>query len=420
MCREVQKGEAECFTFFVFCIFLIFPIYFYMTMDNERIYLDYSATTPLDPEVAGTIRAHLTDTYGNASSVHSFGRRAKVVLEESRETVARAVGAETSEIFFTSGGTESDNHALIGTALSQRRLNGKNHIVVSAIEHHAVLDCAEYLGELGFQISHIPVDEDGIVDPAAAENMISEKTALISVMHANNETGSIQPIKEISAIAHKFSIPFHSDAVQTTGKIPVNVNELGVDLLAVSAHKIYGPKGIGAIYIRKGTGMDAFLHGGSQERKNRPGTENIPLIAGFAKAVEIAEQEREKTFSAVSHLRSTLINIIQTSCGGVIFNSMELPLLPHILSVSLDPAFYEIESESLLLNMDLRGIAVSSGSACTSGSVQPSHVLLAMGRSIKTAKATIRFSFGKFTTIEEVTKAGEIFCSIVLSFLKKH
>ncbi len=383
-----------------------------------HIYLDYSATTPLDRSVADVIQEHLKNTYGNASSVHFYGRTAKVVLEESREVIAKSIGAETAEIFFSAGGTESDNHALMGVALSQRRKNGKDHIIVSAIEHHAVLDCAEYLQELGFRISYIPVDENGFVNPNDIEKLITEKTCIVSVMHANNETGAIQPIKEIAEITQKHKITFHSDTVQTIGKIPVHVNELGVDLLAISAHKIYGPKGIGAIYIRKGTEVDALLHGGTQERKNRAGTENIPLIAGFAKAMEVAEQNRDELFLHTVHLKSNLKNKIQSTLDGIIFNSDDERSLPHIVSVSLDSSLYDVESESLLLNMDLRGVAVSSGSACTSGSVQPSHVLLAMGRDAKTTQATIRFSFGKFTTIDEVEKAGEIFCSIVQSLPK--
>ncbi len=389
-----------------------------MNNSKHHIYLDYSATTPLDDEVSEVIRMHLRDTFGNASSIHSFGRTAKALLEENREIIARSIGAETSEVFFTSGGTESDNHALIGRALAQRRTSGKDHIIVSAIEHHAVLDCAEYLRTLGFRISTIPVDQNGYVHPDEIEKLITDSTCLISVMHANNETGAIQPVKEISAVTKKYGIPFHSDTVQTIGKIPVDVNDLGVDLLAVSAHKVYGPKGIGAIYIRKGTDLDPILHGGAQERNTRPGTENVPLIAGFAKAVERAEQNRDTLFTSALQFRTELLGIITSSCKGVINNSSGTQSLPHILSISLDPSFYEIESETLLFNMDLRGVAVSSGSACTSGSVQPSHVLMAMGRDIKTTQTTVRFSFGKFTTIEEVKSAGNTYCSIVQSFLK--
>lgn len=390
-----------------------------MKKEGYPIYLDYSATTPIDPQVASVIETHYRTTYGNASSIHSYGRTAKVVLEVSREIIAQSIGAETAEIFFTAGGTESDNHALIGTAFAQRRKYGKDHIIVSAIEHHAVLDCAEYLKNHNFRVTYLPVDANGIVIIAELERLVNDKTAIVSVMHANNETGVIQPINEIAELLKKNKIVFHSDTVQTVGKMPVKVNDLGVDLLAISAHKIYGPKGIGAIYIRKGTEIDSLLHGGSQERKNRAGTENVPLIAGFAKAIELADNGREELFLLASKLRSLLKNLIQKNIRNVILNSVEERSIPHILNVSLDSSVYSIESETMLLNMDLKGVAVSSGSACTSGSVQPSHVLLAMGRDAKTTQATIRFSFGKFTTINEVEHAGRIFCAIVQSLPKK-
>ncbi len=390
-----------------------------MKIKEQPIYLDYSATTPIDPHVASVIESHFHNTYGNASSIHSYGRIAKVILEESREIIARSVGAEASEIFFTSGGTESDNHAVIGSAFAQRRKYGKDHIIVSAIEHHAVLDAAEYLKNHGFQITHLSVDKNGIVNVQELEKTICDKTALVSVMHANNETGVIQPIKKIAEWTKNKGIVFHSDTIQTIGKIPVKVNDLRMDLLAISAHKIYGPKGIGAIYIRKGTDIDALLHGGSQERKNRAGTENIPLIAGFAKALELADIGQEELFRHTEKLRSLLKEMIQNTVRNVIINSQDELSIPHILNVSLDSSNYNIESETLLLNMDMKGIAVSSGSACTSGSVQPSHVLLAMGHDPKTTQATIRFSFGKFTTIEEVESAGRIFHAIVASLPKK-
>jgi cysteine desulfurase len=384
--------------------------------ERTHIYLDYSATTPLDPAVAAVVRTHLDDTFGNASSIHRFGRTAKVVLEESRERIARIIGAQTAEIFFTSGGTESDNHALIGSALYQRRTFGRDRIAVSAVEHHAVLDCAAYLGSIGFIVDVIPVNSQGCVEPDRAAAVVSNRTAILSVMHANNETGAVQPITALAEIAKHHRVPFHSDTVQTVGKLPVRVNELGTDLIALSAHKIYGPKGIGAIYIRQGTSLDPLLHGGAQERNNRAGTENVPMIAGFAEAMEIAERSREALYRSATEFREQLFGVISSALPGIIRNSDPDGSLPHILSLSLDASRYDVESESLLLNMDLRGVAVSSGSACTSGSIQPSHVLLAMGRDPKTTAATVRFSFGKFTTIEEVTRAGEIFCSIVRSF----
>ncbi len=390
-----------------------------MIHGNNTIYLDHSATTPLDPAVADVIASHMKSTFGNASSLHSFGRLSKVILEESRESIAGLIGAESSEIFFTSGGTESDNQALIGAAFHHRKTNGKNRVLISSIEHHAVLDAANYLKESGFIIDVIPVDAAGVVNPSDIEKMMTDSTAIVSVMHANNETGAVQPIAAIAEITKKSRVPFHSDAVQTFGKIPIDVNALGVDLLAISAHKINGPKGIGAIYIRKGTGLDPILFGGAQERKMRPGTENIPLIAGFAKASVLAEENRETLYRSAEKFYLTLKKNIQEQLDGIIFNSGAAVTLPHICSVSLDSDHYGSGTDSLLITMDLHGIAVSSGSACTSGSVQPSHVLLAMGRNRATTEATVRFSFGKFTTIDEVTKAGEIFCSIVRSIPKK-
>ena len=385
----------------------------------KHIYLDYSATTPVDPEVAKIISAHTAETFGNASSVHAYGRKAKVLLEESREIVARSLDAHPAEIFFTSGGTEADNHALIGAAFAQKRNSGKDHIIVSAVEHHAVLDTVEYLQKLDFRTSFIPVDSSGRIIPEKLEEIITPDTGIISVMHANNEIGTIQPLAVVAEIAKRHGIIFHSDTVQTFGKIPVNVNELQTDVLSLSSHKIYGPKGIGAIYIRRGVSIDALLHGGAQERNNRAGTENVPLIAGFAKAVELSQQQMKLYYDHAATLNTMLRKKIQRNVEGIMFNGDESNSLPHILSVSLDPSVYDAEGESMLFNMDLQGIAVSSGSACTSGSIQPSHVLLAMGRNERTTRTAIRFSFGKTTSIDEVEKAGEVYCSIVQSLPKK-
>lgn len=390
-----------------------------MNASQQHIYLDYSASTPVDPEVEEVIVRQIRENFGNASSIHAYGRKAKVVLEESREVIARFIGAETSEIFFTSGGTEADTHAIVGTALARRRSSGKDHVIVSSIEHHAVLDSAEYLRSLGFRVSRIPSDRSGSIDPSAVVELITDKTAIISVMHANNETGTLQPVREIALGAKEKGIVFHSDTVQTVGKVLVNVNDLGIDLLPISAHKMYGPKGIGAIYIRKGTELDPLIHGGAQERKNRPGTENIPLIAGFAAAVALAERTMEHVRSNAVMVRKELLELITGQCDGIICNTRLDDSLPHIVSISLDPAVYAVESETLLMGLDLRGVAVSSGSACTSGSIQPSHVLMAMGYDRQTAQSAVRFSFGKFTTIQEVVSAGEIFCSMVRSFRKQ-
>jgi len=385
----------------------------------QHIYLDYSATTPLDPEVSVVITAHLKDTFGNASSVHAYGRKAKVLLEESREVIAKSIAAHPSEIFFTSGGTEADNHALIGAAFAQKRDFGKDHIIVSAVEHHAVLDTVEYLQQHGFAISYIPVDSNGRIIVEKLEALIRTGTGIISVMHANNEVGTLQPIIEVAEVARQHGVILHSDTVQTYGKIPIDVREMQVDMLSLSSHKIYGPKGAGAIYIRKGVNIDALFHGGAQERNNRAGTENVPFIAGFAKAVELSQQQISSAHSHAAALRNALKEKICAGQEGVVINGDEKNCLPHILSVSLDSEIYDVEGESLLLNMDLQGVAVSSGSACTSGSVQPSHVLLAMGCDKKTAKSTIRFSYGKLTALSEIEKAAEIFCSIVQSLPKK-
>jgi cysteine desulfurase len=390
-----------------------------MSSREPSIYLDYSATTPVDPEVSAVIHEQMVHTVGNASSVHAFGRTAKVILEESRERIAASIRAEPSEVFFTSGGTESDNHALVGTALARKRTKGQDHIIVSSVEHHAVLDCAEYLRDLGFSISFLPVDSDGIIDTDALRKALRSSTAVVSVMHVNNEVGSIQPLKEVAEIVHTYDCTFHTDAVQSYGKIPFSVIDTGIDLAALSAHKIYGPKGIGALYIRKGTEIDALIHGGAQERKNRAGTENIPLIAGFAKAVEITDRGRESLYQQVQRQKSLLLKIISSSCNRVLVNGGISTTVPHIVSVSLDASAYDVEGESMLFNMDLKGIAVSSGSACTSGSVQPSHVLLAMGRDVRTTQATIRFSIGRGTTDNEIVRAGETFCAIAQQFERK-
>ncbi len=368
---------------------------------KQKIYLDYSSTTPLDAEVYEAMQPYFMEKFGNASSLHSYGRETKIVLEESRATIAHAINAEVGEIFFTSGGTESNNYALIGTAFAEKRKTGKNHIIISAIEHHAVLHTAEYLRQLGYEITILPVDSNGKVHLDTVEKSITSKTMLVSVMHANNEVGTIQPIEEIGKIAREKKIFFHSDSVQTLGKISLDIQKISVDMLSFSAHKIYGPKGIGAIYIRKGVEIDSFLHGGAQERNRRAGTENIPLIVGFAKAVEKIIAEKEHHYNHTIKIKNYLQSQLQ-SIEGVIINGHPTESLSNIFNISFDSKVFSIEGDTLILNMDLQGIAVSSGSACTSGSEKPSHVLQAMGRDAKTTTATIRFSFGKFTTMEEI------------------
>ncbi|HLP15649.1 MAG TPA: cysteine desulfurase family protein [Bacteroidota bacterium] len=389
-----------------------------MSKQQTGIYLDHAATTPLDAEAASIMNACAAEAYGNASSIHGFGRDAKVILEQSRETIARALDAETAEVFFTSGGTESDNHALMGAAFAARRASGRSHLVVSAIEHHAVLHCAEYLSSIGFSTTTVPVDGWGVVDPDRVATCITPDTCIVSVMHVNNEIGTIQPIDAIAERAHARGVLFHTDAVQAVGKLPVSLKKSGADVMSVSAHKLNGPKGIGGIVIRRGTDIDALIHGGSQERKQRAGTENVPLVAAFACVIGKAVREREASAVRAEALRARLLERIQADVDGVILNGARGLTVPSIVSISLDAARYDIDGEALLMNMDLRGIAVSSGSACTSGSVQPSHVLRAMGRPDKDALLTIRFSTGRQTTMEEIERAADSFIDIARRFRK--
>ncbi len=367
----------------------------------KRVYLDHTATTPLDERVFEAMRPYFSETFGNASSIHSFGREAKAALEKARETIAKAIGAQSGELFFTSGGTESDNFAIRGVALAARK-KGKTHIITSAAEHHAVLEPCEGLTEEGFDVTVLPVDSHGLVTPEQVRTAITDRTCLVSIMHANNEVGTIYPIKEIAAMAHEQGVLVHTDAVQTLGKIPVDVRELEIDLMTISAHKLYGPKGIGALYVKKGTELEPLLYGGGQERGKRPGTENVPLVVGFARAVDLALAEMSTEMQRLALLRQSLESRIRDEFPAAIINGHPTHRLPNILNISFDSSKLNIDGDVLVLNMDLHGVAVTSGSACTSGSMQPSHVLLAMGRDVKTAKATLRFAFGKCNAEDDV------------------
>jgi cysteine desulfurase len=378
----------------------------------KRVYLDYSATTPLDPRVREAMLPSFADAFGNPSSIHAFGREARAVLEESRDRVARFIGARSDEVFFTSGGTEADNHALLGVARAAHR-KGKNHVVISSIEHHAVLHSAEALRQEGFEISSLPVDRFGKVDPEALQRAIKPETCLVSIMHANNEVGTINDIGKVTSIAKARGVLVHSDTVQSVGKIKVDVNRLSVDLLAISAHKFYGPKGIGAIYIRRGTAVEPLLHGGSQESNRRPGTENVPLAVGFAKAAELCAESMEDEAGRFRQMREMLQQRLEQEFNGIIVNGHPTDVLPNILSVSFDSSVAPLDGEALIMGMDLQGVAVTSGSACTSGSLEPSHVLQAMGRDEKTAKATIRFSLGRWTTGDEINFAVDALHRVV-------
>jgi cysteine desulfurase len=335
-----------------------------------------------------------TDTFGNASSIHTFGQKAKKILEEARESVARLIGAQPSEIVFTSGGTEADNLAIKGPALAEEG----GHIITSTIEHPAVLVPCHYLERRGFKVSFLPVDHHGLLDPDDVRKAITDRTSLISIMHANHEVGTIEPLEEIAKLAIDRGIPFHTDAVQSVGKVPVDVKTLGVNLLTLSAHKLCGPKGVGALYIRRGTKILPQVLGGHQEVNLRAGTENVAGIVGLGKAAEIALHTMEAEGRRISRLRDGLWKGIRERVGPVKLNGHPTRRLPNILNVTFDG----VEGESIVLNLDLKGIAVSTGSACTSGSLEPSHVLLAMGLSPAMARESVRFSLGMGNTREEI------------------
>ena len=362
-----------------------------------RVYLDHSATTPVDPEVAALMMTYYTEKYGNPSSVHGFGREAKQALEQARSQVAELIGATPKEVTFTSGGTEADNLAILGTAEALRK-KGK-HIITSCIEHHAVLETCEYLEKNGFDLTVIPVNEEGILSVDEVKKAIRPDTILISVMHANNEVGSIQPIAEIGRLTKEHGITFHVDAVQSLGKIPINVDEMNVDLMTVSSHKIYGPKGVGALYIRKGVRVVPMAHGGGQEKRRRAGTENTPGIIGFGKACELAGQRMADDTKHQTKLRDKLMNGILERIEYVKVNG---PLGEKRLPNNVNVSIRYVEGESLLLSLDMLGIAASSGSACTSGSLDPSHVLLAMGLVHEIAHGSLRFTLGRQNTEAEI------------------
>lgn len=360
----------------------------------RRVYLDHNATTPLDPRVYEAIRPYFTEVFGNASSPHNFGRTAKHALEESRETVARVIGAAPEEVIFTSGGTEADNLAIRGIAYHRKR----GHIITSSIEHHAILRTCNALESDGFEVTYLPVDSQGRVDPDDLRKSIRKDTILISVMFANNETGVIEPVAEIGSIAREYGIIFHCDAVQAFGKTIVDVGEMQADLLSLSSHKIYGPTGIGALFAKKGVQLCPILTGGHHERGLRAGTENIPGVVGFAHALRIGAEEMDAYKTRVCSLRNKLETGVLDKIDQVEIHSSKAERLPHTSSIG----FGSVEAESILLHLDLKGVAVSSGSACTTGEPEPSHVLLAMGVSPEFAQGTVRISLGRENTDQEV------------------
>ena len=372
---------------------------------NRRVYLDHNASTPVHPEVVQEMLPYFAERFGNPSSVHGFGREAREGLETAREQISQFLRAGKEEIVFTSGGTESDNLAIKGIASAR----GTGHIITSAVEHHAVLRSCQILETQGFAVTYLPVDEHGMVNPDGLLRALRPDTILITIMHANSEVGTIQPIEAIGRIAREHRIPFHTDAVQTFGKIPLDVHALGVDLLSFSSHKIYGPKGVAGLYIRKGTKMVAVQHGGEHERRRRAGTENVPGIVGFGKAVEIRRREMAAEAERLIALRDRLWEGIQAKIPEVRLNGH----LTHRLPGTLNVCFRHVESESIVLALDLKGIGVSAGSACTSGNVEPSHVLVAMGVPLDWAVGAVRFSLGRTTSVEDVDYVLEVLPPIV-------
>ncbi len=373
----------------------------------SEIYLDYNATTPVDPRVVKAMEPFLYENFHNPSSLYKGAKITKKAIEDSREKIAALIGASPKEIIFTGGGSESDNHAIKGTAFSLMH-KGK-HIITSSIEHHAVLHTCKFLEKIGFEITYLPVDSYGIVTPDSVKRAIRDDTILVSIMFANNEIGTIEPIKEISKITREKGILFHTDAVQAVGKIPVNVKEIDVDMLSLSAHKFYGPKGVGALYVRKKTRIASLIHGGMQERGKRAGTENIAGIVGAGKAAEIAMEEMEEEKIKIKPLRDKLEKELLKRIPEIIVNGHPSKRLYNTLNITVK----YIEGEGMLTFLDFEGISVSSGSACASGSLDPSHVLLAIGVPVEHAHGSLRFSLGKYNTEKDIEKVIDILPGIV-------
>ncbi len=373
-----------------------------------RIYLDYNATTPIDREVAQTMQPYLYGFFGNPSSAHSFGKETKRAIENARVQVATSINCKPNEIIFTSGGTESNNYAIKGFAFANEHKG--NHIITSTIEHPAVIEVCKYLRKRGFQISYIPVDEFGLLQLDELEKAITPKTILISVMHANNEIGTIQPISKIAEIARKNNIVFHTDAAQSVGKCPVDVKEMGVDLLSIAGHKLYAPKGIGALYIRDGLVLEKLIHGADHEQNKRAGTENVLEIVGLGKACEIAHRDLSKNIKHLKEMRDLLHNQLLNKLTDIKLNGHSELRLPNTLSLS----FKGLEANILLNEMELKGIAASAGAACHTDSIKLSSVLTAIKLDTDFAMGTIRFSVGRQTTVDEINQASEIIIGIVM------
>jgi len=380
----------------------------------DIIYLDNAATTPIDPRVKEAMLPWLGDNFGNPSSVHLKGRQAKVMIEDTRDLFAEFIGVRSSEIYFTSGGTEANNFAVKGSAFAI--LGKKDHIITTAIEHSAVIDTVKYLqGRFGLNITYLKTNRYGEIDINELADSITEKTALVSVMHSNNELGIINDINRIVDTAKANNIPLHSDMVQSLGKVKLNLSEMNVNFAAFSAHKIYGPKGLGILYIKKDTPVDKYIHGGSQERDRRGGTENTAAIAGFKKAIEILKDEMDSDIKHYNLLKKKLMDMLKSEAGDkIIFNSYsDNRSLPNILNITFNPQKVKADADSILIKLDMKNIAVSSGSACTSGSVQPSHVLKALGYDDESARSSLRISFGRFNKELDVIEFVKVLKSIV-------
>jgi cysteine desulfurase len=373
-----------------------------------RIYFDYNATTPLAPDVLDAVTAATRDLFGNPSSVHTFGQQAKAALDHARSSIATLIGGDPLEVVFTSGGTESDNFAIRGVADALEPTK-RRHLITTAIEHEAVLNTVKALARRGWKMTILPVDHSGIVSPDRLREVISDDTALVSVMHANNEIGTVQSVAEMAAIAHEHGALMHSDGVQSAGKIGVDVRSLGVDLFSISAHKFNGPKGAGALWIRRGTRVQAIQTGGKHERNRRAGTENVPAIAGMGAAARLAATKLDRESARVAELRDRLEAGILSAVQGTAVNGARDRRVPNTTNISFD----RVEAESLLIALDLEGIAVSTGSACSSGTLEPSHVLRAMGFPSHRTQNSLRFSLGMFSTAEEVDRVIEVLPRLV-------
>lgn len=383
------------------------------SQEVKRIYLDYNATTPVDPAVLEEMLPFLSADFGNASSIHSFGQEARAAVETARERVAALLNARPQEVVFTSGGTESDNHAIFGVAFEALASSASSkqppHIITAAIEHEAVLNACQALERQGVAVTYLAVSSDGVVDPADVRRALRPETALITVMHANNEIGSVQPLAEIGRIAEEADVYLHTDAVQSAGKLPIDVNAMKLDLLSLSGHKLYAPKGVGALYVKTGTRLRQLLYGGHHQRGFRPGTENVAGIVALGKAAELARLSLDADAARVTELRNTLEKSLLRRIPDIRIHAVGVARTPNTSNIT----FPGIEGEALVIALDLRGLACSTGAACSSGAVEPSHVLTAIGLSPSDARSTVRFSLGRPTTFEQIAAAQEIITAAV-------